>query len=535
MRTQLSNALIGAALTFAAANPLAAHHAFGGEFDPSKPVVLKGPITRVEWVNPHSWIHLEVTRPDGTKEQWMVEGGSPNSLLRRGVTKEALAIGTVIVVDGYQARDHSLRRANGRNITYADGRKLFLGSSGTGAPQDGADPVEAAKPGGRSGPSVQDTAAAIPERNSYGDSATWLCRPRRAGRPGDHAGKDACDVDLTTTIVAADGRLTQETWSANPQAPVDCFYVYPTVSTDPTPNSDMTADAAERNVIHQQFARFASKCRLYAPLYRQVTLAGLRRQMAGGRPVLDRGLGYDDVRDAWNYYLEHDNNGRGFVLIGHSQGSFILAELIRREIDGKPVQSRLVSAILLGTTLAVPRGKDVGGAFLHVPLCRAASQSGCVVTFASFRSTVPPPADTLFGKVTESNMVAACTNPAALGGGSGALHAYLSTTGRTIVGTSPPKPWVTPERPIATPWVSVPGLLSAKCTANEHATYLEVSVLSHPSDPRADDITGDLSANGQVLANWGLHLIDVNLAMGNLVDLVGQQAHAYAARASSTR
>jgi hypothetical protein len=122
-----------------------AHHAFGGEFDPTKPVVLKGPITKVEWVNPHAWIHLEVTKPDGSKEEWMVEGGSPNSLLRRGVTRDSLQVGTVIVVDGYQSRDHTLLRANGRNVTYPDGRKLFLGSSGTGAPLDGTDPAE---PGG---------------------------------------------------------------------------------------------------------------------------------------------------------------------------------------------------------------------------------------------------------------------------------------------------------------------------------------------------------------------------------------------------
>src|SRR5205823_5478071 len=138
---------------------------------------------------------------------------------------------------------------------------------------------------------------------------------------------------------------------------------------------------------------------------------GLRQMMSGGTGVtLDRGLAYDDVRDAWKYYLEHDNKGRGFVLVAHSQGSFILAELIRREIDGKPVQSRLVSAILLGTTLAVPRGKDVGGAFQQVPLCRSASQIGCVITYATFRSTVPPPANTLFGKVSEPGSVAACTN-----------------------------------------------------------------------------------------------------------------------------
>jgi hypothetical protein len=134
----------------AAALPVAAHHAFGGEFDANRPVLLKGKIVKVEWVNPHSWIHIEVTKADGTKEVWMVEGGSPNSLLRRGVTRDSLPVGTEIVVDGYQARDHSLLRANGRNVTYADGRKLFLGSSNPneGPPPD-AVPTDKAKPEGR--------------------------------------------------------------------------------------------------------------------------------------------------------------------------------------------------------------------------------------------------------------------------------------------------------------------------------------------------------------------------------------------------
>ena len=175
----------------------------------------------------------------------------------------------------------------------------------------------------------------------------------------------------------------------------------------------------------------------------------------------------------------------------------------------------------------MPRGKTVGGTFQHIPLCERATQTGCVLTFASFRSTVPPPSNTLFGKVADQGMVAACTNPTALAGGSGELHAYLATDGRTIVGISQPKPWVVPEQSIATPWVSVPGLLTARCTSNEQATFLEVTVHGNPSDPRTDDITGDLGANGQVLANWGLHLIDVNLAMGNLLDIVGQQARAF--------
>jgi hypothetical protein len=367
-------------------------------------------------------------------------------------------------------------------------------------------------------------------KNDYADGKSWLCRPGRT---------DACHVDLTTTIVAASGALTRETWIGNPAAPIDCFYVYPTVSTDPTDNSDMTADAAELNVVRTQFARFGSACRLYAPLYRQVTLAGLRKMMApattasGDRPAapLTAGLAYDDVAAAWKYYLEHDNQGRGVVLIGHSQGSFVLTELIRREIDGKPIQSRLVSALLLGATIGVPKGKDVGGSFQHVPLCHAASQIGCVITYASFRSTLPPPANTLFGRVSEPGQVAACTNPAALGGGSGSLHAYLSGTGTTVIGGSPVKPWVTPEKPIETPWVSVPGLLTAQCRANDNASgYLEIAVHGDPADPRVDDIVGDIGVGAAVLANWGLHLIDVDLAIGNLVDIVNQQARTYSAK-----
>src|SRR5436190_7659778 len=146
MRTGTSKFLLLTSTFFivalALAVPVSAHHAFGGEFDPNRPVLLKGKVVKVEWVNPHAWIHVEVVNPDGTKKVWMVEGGSPNSLFRRGVNRDSLTIGTEIIVDGYQARDYTQPRANGRNITFADGKKLFLGSSGTGAPSDGSDPTE---------------------------------------------------------------------------------------------------------------------------------------------------------------------------------------------------------------------------------------------------------------------------------------------------------------------------------------------------------------------------------------------------------
>ncbi len=373
-------------------------------------------------------------------------------------------------------------------------------------------------------PAAPTPAAAAVDRIDYSRPETWLCRPGRTD--------DACVIDLTTTVVAADGTTTVEKWAANPQALIDCFYVYPTVSRDVTPNSDMTAGNEERNVIRQQFARFASQCRPFAPLYRQVTLAGLRAQMASpGGVRLDRPPGSDDVLDAWNHYLKNDNNGRGVVLVGHSQGAMLLTGLIAREVDGKPIQSRIISAILLGTSIAVPKGKDVGGAFTTFPVCRAPEQTGCLVSFASFRSTIPPPENSLFGRVPGEGMESVCTNPAALAGGSGPLHAYLTGVGSLIASVATEKhQWVNGGAMAETPFVSVPGLLTAQCQSTEKGSYLEVRVHGNPADPRADDIPGDLGVAGKVQANWGLHLVDVNLAMGNLVDLVARQEKAYLAK-----
>ena len=148
MRAKIAVVLAVGGLVLAAV-PVVAHHAFSSEFDADRPIHLEGTITKMEWINPHAWIHLRTNKPDGTTEVWMVEGGTPNTLFRRGLTRDTLTVGTEIVVDGYQSKDgagagtdESPLKANGRNITFPDGQKLFLGSSGTGAPRDGTDPTE---------------------------------------------------------------------------------------------------------------------------------------------------------------------------------------------------------------------------------------------------------------------------------------------------------------------------------------------------------------------------------------------------------
>ncbi len=353
--------------------------------------------------------------------------------------------------------------------------------------------------------------------NDYSDPASWLCLPGH---------DDACTLDLTATVVAADGSLTTEAWSAAEDAPIDCFYVYPTVSRDQTPDSDMMAGPGENGVVRSQLARFASKCRVYTPLYRQVTIAGLQVAIANGVIEWDANVGYGDVVDAWHYYLEHYNDGRGVILMGHSQGTGVLVNMIAAEIDGRPVQDRMISAILLGNTVTVPEGEDVGGSFDHIPLCRSADQIGCVITYMSFRSTVPPQ-DSLFGVAEGEGMVAACTNPAALGGGAGELEAYF---GRSIVGLPSTIQWTEPAKTIETEFVKTPGLVRGECVQKNGYSYLEVTVQGDPADARTDDIPGDLIFGGTPGGLWGLHLVDVSLSMGNLVDIVDTQMKAYLKR-----
>jgi Protein of unknown function (DUF3089) len=368
--------------------------------------------------------------------------------------------------------------------------------AGEGPDAGAVEPAEAELPAGYEGY----------ESELYADDANWLCRP--------DAPDDVCAGDLDATAVAADGSTEVVRHEVAEDPPADCFYVYPTISSDPTPNSDLEPDG-ERGVTLVQAARLTSACRVFAPLYRQVTLGMIGPDRPEAPMGVDpRQVAYDDVVDAFRHFVANDSDGRGFVLVGHSQGAGHLTRLIAEEIDGESVlRDRLIGAYLIGTSVAVPRGEVVGGDFQNVPLCEADDQVGCVVTYASFRSTAPPPADSFFGRTRDGEGVAGCVNPASPGGGRATLHPYL-----------PGEPaFADPARngEVTTPFVTFPDLVHAECVDEGGFSYLSITVDGDPADPRTDDIGGDLSPQ------WGLHLVDVQVAMGDVVEMAGSQIAAY--------
>jgi hypothetical protein len=353
----------------------------------------------------------------------------------------------------------------------------------------------------------------------YARPANWLCRPES---------DDACEQVATITTVTTDSILPKLLRPPNPDPPVDCFYVYPTVSRDPGGNSDATPGAEELEVVRQQFAHFAGLCRQFAPVYRQVTLTALAKLRAGDPAETDREMAYADVKAAWQHYLANDNAGRGVVFIGHSQGAGILTRLIASEIDGKPQQGRLVSAILLGADLEVPQDGATGGSFTAIPLCASATGTGCVIAWSAFRADIPPPADSLFGRAATTGMRVACVNPADLDGSAGVLSPHLPVAQILFDELAAPTPWSTAATaPIETPFVALPGLLSARCINREGASYLAITVNADPADPRTDTINGDIVVDHAIRPQWGLHLFDMHLAMGNLQNLVSSQSAAW--------
>lgn len=362
-------------------------------------------------------------------------------------------------------------------------------------------------------------ATAAPAPNDYALGQNWLCRPDR---------RDACSTaNLDISEIAANGAVTVRASQRAAAPKADCFYVYPTLSYDETGNSDMVANDEERRVVEVQFARFREQCRTFAPIYRSVTLTALRAAMTGKPMAADRELNYADVRDAWRHYLKADNQGRPYVLVGHSQGSGLLKRLIAEEIDGKPTQKQLLSAMLAGTNVLVPTAKDVGGDFKATPLCRKNDQTGCVLAWVTFRDAVPPPADARFGMTDKPGMQVACTNPAGLRGGPVPLNAVLPKTNIAGDMSTGNAPWTSDAKPLTTNHIALPSLYSGQCVSNAGANYLSVKLSAGTAGGRIADPGGDVRVGPVILKDWGLHLLDVNIVMQNMVDLVPQQLAAW--------
>jgi hypothetical protein len=338
----------------------------------------------------------------------------------------------------------------------------------------------------------------------------WLCKPGKQDNP--------CAVKLTTDRYSPSGERLGVTRVRPARRPrFDCFYVYPTVSDQHTPTANRRIDPELRSIALYQAARYTSECRMYAPVYRQITLAAL-----GGAVTVtpeQRERAYLDVREAWRTYLHRFNHDRGVVLVGHSQGTFMLRELVKREIDlRRRARRRLISALLLGGQILVPRGRDVGGDFRHVRACRSRRQVGCVVAFNTFNG--PVPTQSRFGRTTEPGLEVLCTNPAALAGGRRKLtpiyprepFAPETTIGLAVRLVGRPVP------PGPSPWLSVPGSYRGGCVSEGGANTLQIA-------PRA----GAPMLRPVPDANWGLHLADANIALGNLVKVVRRQAAAWQA------
>ena len=357
------------------------------------------------------------------------------------------------------------------------------------------------------------------ESQIYGELGPWLCHP-------DQPSEDnVCLQDLDATVVLEDGTATLEPHVPAEEPGFDCFYLYPTASFDNAGNSDLVAGDEEVFVAKNQAARFNSVCRVFAPIYRQRTLSALFNDML---PV-DLDLAWGDVLDSFKHYIANHNDGRGFILIGHSQGSGWLTRLIREEIESSEVLlERMIAAYLLGTTIAVPGGSDVGGTFERVPLCRSNTQTGCLVTYSSWRDRDPPDEDAIFADTGDPDTVAACVNPADLSGAKATLEPYLPREVKgvfTIALGNGSSPYADPEAhdPIETPYFKMPDFLQAECVDRGVHQYLEVTVMADPEGPRADDFNGDFMG----VTGWGLHLVDVSIAIGDLIRLAESQAGAW--------
>ena len=360
----------------------------------------------------------------------------------------------------------------------------------------------------------------------YSRPSSWLCLPGRYG-PGKAY---LCSTPLATTALNPNGYGSTGPSPVASDPAVDCFIVYPTVSRDPGMNSDLNPGGGEEKAsIVSQFARFAGACRPYAPIYRQMTLGAVTAAAAGADVTAPAMLAYGDVRSAFRYYMDHYNKGRPYVLIGHSQGSLMLQRLIQNEIEGKPVAKQMKLAIIPGFNVLVPQGKLIGGTFKSTPVCSKPGQTGCVMTWVSFREKNAPPPGAIFGYAEEPGMTVACTNPAKPGAtGWMPLDSYWNARSSLPVAGGPIT-WSSEGAP-PTPFLRTEGLVSAQCVNDGPRGYLSIRTNADPNDKRTDRIGGEVGVLGMFLPGWGMHLIDINAPQG---DLVRQVADLNRARTAS--
>ncbi|HVE00235.1 MAG TPA: DUF3089 domain-containing protein [Sphingomicrobium sp.] len=349
---------------------------------------------------------------------------------------------------------------------------------------------------------------AAPRAPNYTNDSTWLCLPGRA---------DICSTPLATTALSANGYGSNGKSEVAKDPPLDCFYVYPTVSNDQAMNSDLNPGREEKIATEAQFARFASVCRTYAPIYRQMTVAAVAAYAAGGDISQAAAIAYRDVLAAWRNYLATRNQGRPFVLIGHSQGSLMLQQLIAREIENKPaIAGRMKLAIIPGFDVLVPQGRLVGGTFKKTPLCSREGETGCVMTWTSFREKNVPPRNALFGVADKAGMTVGCVNPARPGSRDWVkLDSYWYAHSSYPVPGGPIQ-WSSEGAP-PTPYLRTEGLVSGKCINDGQRGYLWIHTNSKAGEKWTDHIGGEVGMLGMFLPGWGMHLADVAEAQGDLI------------------
>jgi hypothetical protein len=341
------------------------------------------------------------------------------------------------------------------------------------------------------------------------EGVVWLCRP------GDSY--DPCTGTIKVSSIAANGASVESRFNDTESTKFDCFYVYPTVSTQTTANANLAVQDSEIGSAFSQAAPFSQLCRVYAPMYRQRTAESLVDGL-GSDPIANQ-VAYDSLLIGWNDYLDNYNDGRPIIFIGDSQGSAMLITLLRNHVDNFPsLRSRVVSAILLGGNVEVPTGRLVGGSFQHIPLCQTSGETGCVIAYSSFPSQ--PPSDSNFGipgqgvslqsgQTTATGLSVGCVNPVNLSGAQSNLSPWFLNSGDSSF-----------VKNLSTSWMTYPDLYTAQCKRVGNASWLQVNVLANSGGNRPV-VSEDLGPE------WGYHSYDLNLAFGNLLQDVRTEEGAF--------